>query len=278
MKKIVFPTDFSSAAENAFLYALSVTKLLQAELTLVHVYELPELGRSLKTTTKEIYEMMEMEALENFKKSVVRLRKIAEDNGFGDISFSQEMIEGETIYTITNYAKQQQADLIVLGTTGATGLKEVFLGSVASGVIDESPCCVLSIPAGATCESVKTIAYLSNYKPEEVPSYAAVVEFGNHFGAAVKCVHYEEEASSLTTQESDKWLSLLDQSKDSPCCEVITGPSFEEALLAFQKNSNIDMLAVQPRKKNFFTRLFGKSVSKTIAHHFCTPLLTLPKL
>lgn len=278
MKKIVFPTDFSSAAENAFLYALSLSKVLNAELSLLHVYELPELGRSLKTTTKEIYEMMEMEALENFQKSVKRLRKIAEDHDFGSIKFSSQMVEGETVFSITKFAEMNEIDLIIMGTTGATGLKEVFLGSVASGVIDDAPCCVLSIPQEATFDTIDKIAYLSNYKQEEVGAFNTIASFAKNFGASVNCVHYTEEGTNLDVEARDNWLKLIDASADSPCCEVISGGSFEEALIAYQKRENIDMLAVQPRKKSFFSRLFSKSVSKAVAHHLHTPLFTLPKL
>ena len=278
MKKIVFPTDFSSAAENAFLYALDLTKTLGAELTLLHVYELPELGRSLKTTTKEVYEMMEMEALENFQKSVKRLRTIANEHDGASVAFSHQMVEGETVYSITHFAKKNNTDLIVMGTTGATGLKEVFLGSVASGVIDDASCCVLSVPQEATFDKIEKVAYLSNYKQEEVGAFTTIASFANNFGASVNCVHYAEEGTNLDVEARDNWLKMIDASIDSPCCEVITGTSFEEALIAYQKREDIDVLAVQPRKKTFFSRLFSKSVSKAVAHHLHTPLFTLPKL
>src|SRR5690554_7798049 len=89
---------------------------------------------------------MEMETLENFKKSVETLRRKADNNGYGDIDFKHVMAEGQVVTRITAIAKVEEVDYIVMGTTGATGLKEVFLGSVAAGVIDNAPCNVLSIP------------------------------------------------------------------------------------------------------------------------------------
>lgn len=277
MKKIVFPTDFSSAAENAFLYALSLSQTLSAELVLLHVYELPELGRSLKTTTKEVYEVMEMEALENFQKSVKHLRALGEEQTGNSVAFTSEMVRGETIYSITHYAKKNNADLIVMGTTGATGLKEVFLGSVASGVISESSCTVLSVPVEASFKTFTKVAYLTNYKKQEVDSFEKINEFAKFFNASVECVHYTEEETSFDVKERDNWLNLLG-TKEVLHCEVITGSSMEHALVDYQKRASIDLVAVQPRKKSFLARLFSSSVTKTIAHHFHTPLLTLPKL
>lgn len=277
MKKILFPTDFSKAAENAFLYALSLSQRINAEIILYHVYELPELGRSLKHTTKEVYEMMEMETLETFKSSVKDLRKLASEHGFEKVSLSHEMQEGEVITKICSKAKTEKFDFIVMGTQGATGLKEVFLGSIASGVIDESTVPVISVP-DKTDYSIKleNIAYLSNYKKEEINAFHQVNDFAKSINAKLMCVHYdgEEEHENGDRQE---WKNSLGETLKDVSYNVITGENFEKALVAFSEENKVDLLAVLPRKRNIFQRLFSKSVSKTIAHHLHVPLFSLPK-
>lgn len=277
MNKILFPTDFSKTADNAFLYALTLAEKMDASLTLLHVYELPELGRSLKTTTKEVYEMMEMEALEDFKKSVKKLRGLAEEKGLNHISFSHQMEEGETVSVVAHVAKQLEVDLIVMGTKGATGLQEIFLGSVATGVIDESEKPVLTIPDKASYkDTIDKVAYLSNYKDEEAAAFREVYTFAGLFNAQVLCVHYDGE-QQVENKHRDEWRAKITDETKNIDFNVITGTSFEEALVKFNKDAQIDILAVQPRKKNVFARLFSTSVSKTIAHHLNIPLLTLPK-
>ena len=279
MKKILFPTDFSSAAENAFLNGLSLAKKLNAELILLHVYELPELGRALKTTTKEVYEMMEMEALEEFKAETKKLREIAEKNNMGDIPFSQEMLEGDSISRIVQAATKFKADVIVMGTKGATGLKEIFLGSIAAGVIDESPVNVICIPSATSHKNtVDKIAYLTNYKNEEIQGFHDIVAFANLFEAEVLCVHFDGDDSCSNGEEMKAWKEKITVDAETKIkYQVLKGSDFEKALIEFNENEKIDLIAVQPRKKNIFSRLFSKSVSKTIAHHLNIPLLTLPK-
>src|SRR5690554_7801592 len=102
MIKILFPTDFSNAAENAFFYALQLTKKLNAKLVLAHVYELPDLGRTLHNTSKEVHEIMEMETLETFRNSVETLREKANEHGYGDVDFKHVMAEGEIVTRIVN--------------------------------------------------------------------------------------------------------------------------------------------------------------------------------
>jgi nucleotide-binding universal stress UspA family protein len=276
MKKILFPTDFSKAAENAFLYALALAKATKAELELIHVYELPELGRSLKSTTKEVFEMMEMESLENFKASVSQLHNVAEANGMGDVSFKQAMIEGEAVYKISRAATEIHADIIVMGTKGATGLKEIFLGSITTGVIEEAHIPVLSIPEEAKfSQPIEKIAYLTNYKPEEVKAFEAVCGFAGIFGSEVVCVHFNINNEG-GADDMEKWRSLIKTDCVKASFYVEEGANLEEALIQFTSKHSVSIIAVQPRKKNIFTKLFSKSVSKKIAHHIDAPLLTLP--
>ncbi|HLV42219.1 MAG TPA: universal stress protein [Brumimicrobium sp.] len=277
MIKILFPTDFSKAAENAFFYALQLTRKLNAELLLAHVYELPDLGRALHNTSKEVYEIMEMETLENFKKSVASLRLKAKKNGFEDIDFKHLMAEGIVVPKIIDIARKEKSDYIVMGTTGATGLKEVFLGSVAAGVIDNSPCNVLSIPEEVSPKnSIDKIAYLTNYKDEEVVSFNEVNRFASYFNASLCSIHFQKEVSEINEQEMENWKNKLGVNNEELSTHVITGNNFEEAICELYIKQNIDVLAIQPRKRNFFTQIFKKSVSKQIVQRLSIPLFTLP--
>src|SRR5690554_2999048 len=277
MIKILFPTDFSNAAENAFFYALQLTRKLNAELVLAHVYELPDLGRALHNTSKEVFEIMEMETLENFRKSVETLRRKAENNGYADVDFKHLMAEGQTVPKIIELAKKEKADYIVMGTTGASGLKEVFLGSVAAGVIDNSPCSVLSIPEEVSpTNSIDKIAYLTNYKDEEVVSFNEVNRFASYFDAYMCSIHYEKEVSEVSEEEMRIWKSKLGVNYEEINSYVVTGNNFEEAICELYIKQNIDVLAIQPRKRNFFSQIFKRSVSKQIVQKLSIPLFTLP--
>tara|TARA_B100000508_G_scaffold141097_1_gene147065 strand:- start:172171 stop:173010 length:840 start_codon:yes stop_codon:yes gene_type:complete len=276
MVNILFPTDFSKAAENAFLYALHLTKALDANLTLAHVYELPELGRALHNTSKEVYELMEMESLENFNKSIKKLRELAIEKGFGDVEFKHIMAEGQIVQKIQTLAEKEKIDYIVMGTTGASGLKEVFLGSVAAGVIDTAPCRVLSIPEETNpADKINKIAYLTNYKDEEVVSFDQVANFAQKFNADIYCVHYDKHVTDVSEEEMNVWKNKLHTDGLNVSFHVISGDDFEDSLVEFYQTNKIDIIGIQPRKRNLFTAIFKKSNTKSIAQHLDIPLLSL---
>lgn len=277
MINILFPTDFSKAAENAFLYALHLTKALDAKLTLAHVYELPELGRALHQTSKEVYELMEMESLENFNKSVKKLRELANEKGFGDVDFKHIMAEGQIVTKVSSLAEKEDIDYIVMGTTGASGLKEVFLGSIAAGVIDTAPCRVLSIPEDTDpADVIDKVAYLTNYKDEEVVSFDQVANFAKKFNAEVHCVHYDKHVTDVSDEAMNEWKNKLHTEGLNVSYHVITGEDFEHALVEFYEKNKIDIIGIQPRKRNLFSAIFKKSNTKSIAQHLKIPLLSLP--
>jgi len=140
VKKILVPTDFSEPAEKAFDYALFMAKGHHAELALVHVVDQVhglDQYEILAITPKEIAEKMAKRARENIQALAGRV---------GDsVTVTSAVREGKTWVEICAAAKEQKADMIVIGSHGRTGLSHVLLGSVAETVARHAECPVLIV-------------------------------------------------------------------------------------------------------------------------------------
>ena len=193
MKKILFPTDFSPAADHAFIYALKLAKQMNADITTLHCYELPALkGSHLPRTIREVYDSICMEEFENYRDNVPHLHEIAEKAGLGTVPINHVMQEGEAIFNIVRHAKREEVDLIVMGTTGASGMKKVFLGSIASEVMENAPCPVLAIPKQAQFDGeIDHVAFATQYKNEEVKALQWLSNWPAIKGAYIHCVHVD---------------------------------------------------------------------------------------
>src|SRR5688572_6170438 len=137
--KILFPTDFSNASQNAFVYALKLAEKLKGTITVLHVYEVLE----AHTWIEETINMQELNAkiasgeMERFKDEIDLLNRIANEHNEAGIEVQYAMKENDHVVpAILEEAKTITAELIVLGTTGAHGIKEIFFGSVASKVME----------------------------------------------------------------------------------------------------------------------------------------------
>lgn len=140
MKKVLFPTDFSSSGDEALHYATSLARDWNAELILLHVEETP-----LAYGGGELYYGLPEPNRSDLRRMLEALRP---DDP--DVPYEHRLITGEPAAAIVDFAKKERADLIVMGTHGRSGFTRLLMGSVAEAVMRKAPCPVLTIkePAG----------------------------------------------------------------------------------------------------------------------------------
>jgi nucleotide-binding universal stress UspA family protein len=137
------PIDRSEYREKILAYALALAKAWGAELTAIHVIDpgrgVP--GGRIKEKEQEREEEAKREA------ETLVLNAIDPLTGKEGISIKKEVVEGSDSIakSIINYAKQNNFDVIVIGTKGMTAVEEFFLGSVANNVIHHAHCPVFAI-------------------------------------------------------------------------------------------------------------------------------------
>jgi len=141
-KKILFCTDFSENSDHAFSYAFNLTRAYDATLLILHVVVEPVCY--YWSTPKGMDELIAKQA-DRVKQEINTryLQKIEEFRNYE--IFTSETDEGGAFYEIIQVAKEESADLIVMGTHGRTGLDHLILGSTAENVVRKSPCPVLTV-------------------------------------------------------------------------------------------------------------------------------------
>ena len=101
MKKILFPTDFSEVATNAFVHALEFAKIVQAELVILHTFELPIYDNQFfPENYAVIYDSLELSQIEMFKDENPKLRVIAEERHLSNIKLSHRLMDGDLLHNI----------------------------------------------------------------------------------------------------------------------------------------------------------------------------------
>ena len=274
MKKILFPTDFSKTANNAFVYALEMAKFIKAELIVLHVYDLPPVSyEGYPTYVSDVYESIELSNFENFRDQVPLLRKIAEDNNLDSIQMSHVLEQGDLIGVMKRIVRDEKIDLIVMGTSGATGLKELFLGSNAGTVIDKIPILSLTVPNKAKFDKIKKIGLTTRYSRKDKIALKQVLEFATQINAKVKCLFVRTFDSNIRQTVIDKW--KLDFKNQPVEFFIIPSEDVKGTIADFLIQKDIDILAMLSYKHNFFDNLFGKSLIKKFAFESDVPILAL---
>ena len=137
IKKIILATDFSETSKDASYHALLLAQTFKAELKALHVFDpsawnVPSLATDASVGGPEEARQRGKDNLEELAKSF-------------DLEVETIFAEGDPGHEIVRVAEELNADLVVLGTHGLTGLKRIAIGSVAEFVGRHAPCAVFTV-------------------------------------------------------------------------------------------------------------------------------------
>jgi nucleotide-binding universal stress UspA family protein len=276
MKKILFPTDFSKSTENAFVYALHLAKQLDATITTLHAYQKPDIGAFvLPTTLQRFYEGIDWNEFENYQDTIPGLRKIAIDNQMENIEINHAMVEGETIEIIK--ATATDYDLIVMGTAGASVLKEIFVGTISGEVMEIAPCPVIVIPEAAIFNGkVDKIAVAIEFSEEDGKVLRKVLELAQILNATVEAIHIDITHTGKLTNQIQAFRNAFNHIDNLRFTEL-EGSNIVETLALYAENTNIDLMIMVTHKRGFVEELFNYSHAKEMTYQHKVPVYAIPE-
>lgn len=150
MKKIIIAIDYNPAAEKVAEAGYAIAKSLNAGIVLVHVIAEPAfyaMEYSPIMGYQGAYTAGSIEVLEDIKKEA-REFLASSVKHLGDDTIKTAVLDGNIDEAIIQYGKEQQADLIIMGSHRHSGIDRLFLSDVAVNVLRHSPIPLLTIPTG----------------------------------------------------------------------------------------------------------------------------------
>ena len=273
-KKILFPTDFSSASKNALIYALRLADSIDAEIVTVHVYELPQAHFvNAAEYLHEIYNVTELANFENYRDEVPAFRAIAEQNNLSHIKMNHVLIAGNTVSEIKKMVEKNNFDLVIMGTKGGNSFKESIFGTVATKVMNEVKSLILVIPADCNYHAIEKILFLTQYKAADNGSFKKIVSFAKTFKAQLDCLQVGSNKENAGNDTREDWKQYADVGTTK--FHSIDGDDTEGLTLEYVKANGINLVAMHVYHKNFFEKFFETSISKKLALHINIPLLAI---
>ena len=270
MKSILVPTDFSDYAEKAFELAVTIATQTKAAITLLHIT-----GNDVETDDNA--------NIEKQKASLQQKLETIKQKATGNIIINTQIVNGSIVPSILNAITTYAADLVIMGTKGASGLKKVVMGSNTANIIGKTEVPVLSIPAGYTHTGIKEMVLAINHT-EDLQNLAPLFELANALKARVRLAIFTGEKDDAATYVTDRRAivglqqKLADQySQTGIEVDHLSGSNFQQTLQDYITQNNIDLLAMITRKRGALESLFNKSITKEMAYHATIPMLCLQK-
>ncbi|PRX57628.1 universal stress protein [Flagellimonas meridianipacifica] len=270
MKGIIVPVDFSEQSENALKVAASLAKKHDAELFVLHMLEL---SPSIMSESGYIAQ-----------EQVVHLIKIGEKR-FNDFLDKPYLKDIKIVPIIKHYkvfqevdeiAKKHDADLIVMGSHGTDGLKEIFIGSNTERVVRSSEIPVLVIKGEIEQFDLSNFVFACDYKEESIPALKKAKQMAELFGADLKLVYINTPGDEFLSTEdiSNRISKFLNLAKEGLNVEIYNDYSVEKGILNYSETVGADLIGIPTHGRRGLTHFFMGSIGEDVANHSNIPVIT----
>lgn len=276
MKKILLPTDFSKNAWNAIDYALQFFENEECLFYILNTYT-PSfyrvdymVGGPVQSAIPDVGVDISLSGLEQ---TLLRIEKKYKNPKHQFESLSAFNTPTDEIKEV---CENKDIDMVVMGTQGASGAKELFLGSNTVHVIRKSKRPVLAVPAEYCYQSVKQVLiptdYASKYNPNELEPLIGIVSKNKVLLHIVHAVE-EDDLTRIQLENKEHLKGLLNGL--SVIFQDITEEYMPNVVHSYVKKNDIDLIVMMNKKHSFLERLLLKQNVDSIGYSSTVPFLVL---
>jgi nucleotide-binding universal stress UspA family protein len=265
--KILVPIDFSENSIKALEFAVSLAKKENTVLTLVYVIEV----------VFDFASQAELALEAMYKDGEKQMKKTIKAYGTFGIPMNYRVVQGTAAVTISRIAEDEEMDLIVMGTQGASGIKKTLIGTVTVHVIKESTCPVLVIPSQAQLSKLHKLTLALEFSNHEEDFIDWTIDLANQWKMGFEIVHiqsgkgFREELTRLGAE--GYFAKKYPQMKTT--IHTIPDENPTHGLEEFMNREPNMILAMCHNHRNLWEELTKKSHSIEMAYHTRLPLLVL---
>lgn len=271
MKKILVPTDFSDQAENALKVAAQLARKYNSEIHLLHMIELPMHKIIATSNFSELPEAMFFMkvAHNNFEKVM--------DKGYLDgLDISENIKFNDASDGISDACEENEIDLIVMGSNGVSGLKEMFIGSNTEKVVRTSKKPVLVIKNEHDIFNVDNFVFASDFKNDNKETYKQAVKLAKLWNAKIHLLMVNTAGNFKTTIKAEEAMNefIKDIDYKNRSLNIFNDTSIENGILNFSKSINADLIGISTHGRQGIAHFFNGSISEDLVNHSKRPVIT----
>ena len=269
MKNILVPFDFSHHSRNALEYAAQLAAKSGAKLCVFHAYDRSEVLEGVKVATT-------VSAMEDTKK------KLAKQYGLSEKNITGKVVQGEFIEEVLQFVEEKNFDMIALGTRGASGLRDLLVGSYTVNLMqDLRHIPMLVIPEKADFVPLRNILLCSDlHEIADDDALDLVKEMAMIFNADVRLAHVERGSGEPTYEkvlEKRREMHIFEPEVDCTYKRIVSKDILSGIKYYMDRKKDNDMVAMVYREHSFIETIFGMNHTHEMAYHTTVPLLVLPE-
>ena len=274
MKKIIVPIDFSEHSEYALETAAIMAKKNNAEILALHMLEMA--NNMLIDSDEE----QNMQAVFFMKLAEKRFLEFLEKDYLKDVKVTPVVKHFKVFREVNDVAEEHDADLIVMGSHGASGLTEIFVGSNTEKVVRHSTIPVLIVKQKPVNVQFETVIFACDFSDAMIQPYLKACQFFENSSSKLKLLYVNlpgERFQSSTEMEATvaKFLEKADGNLNRINeINYIADYTVEDGVLTFANIVGGDLIAVPTHGRRGIAHFFSGSIGEDIANHSTLPVIT----
>lgn len=270
MKRILVPTDFSEQAENALKVAVKIAKEFQSEIYLIHSLEMP-LYLATSGSSGSL-----PESLFFIKFAEKRFKELKESPYLKNMTITETIGKGEIYEDIEMACREHNIDLIIMGSSGASGFKEMFVGSNTEKVVRTSNTPVLVIKNYHPDFEINDFVFATDFSEEYRGAFDRAQKFAKKIGAKIHLLLVNTPSNFKT---SAKGQALMDEfirgmGLENYTLNIYNDVSVEKGILNFTRYIGAQLIGMGTHGRKGISHFFNGSISEDMVNHADMPVIT----
>lgn len=277
IRTLLVPVDFTKTSKKAVDYALQLAKKWDAKIIFIHGYSLVLPYESSMDSTMMVEPIPVTGGVNEKEISQQSLNNFLDEfPDLAHIEHTDVVALGPAVDVICENAKDGNADLIVMGTSGANGVEGFFIGTNSERVSRKAHCPVLVIPDKIALYKIETVGLaLDTNTLENNITLDVLMQLLTAFEAKLRIVHISEKGETAFKKEHllAQYKKSFDSIKHS--FHVFYNKNPEEGISEFLTENSVDLLVLLHREHSFYERLFQSGTREKMVFRSDIPLLIL---
>ncbi len=270
MKRILVPTDFSVQAENALKVAAQIARKNNCEIYIEHSLSMP----SHLNDTGQVSSLPEsLYFIRLAENEFVKLRKRPY---LSDVQVYEAIGHGEIYDDVKQTVTEKQIDLIVMGSHGLSGFKEMFIGSNTEKVVRTSKIPVLVIKNEHSHFEITDFVFATDFSDECRSPFNEAQKFAKDVGAKMHLLYVNTPSGFKTSSEANAMMNnfVKGMGVENYTLNVYNDSSVEKGILGFARENNAQLVGMSTHGRKGIAHFFNGSISEDLVNHANMPVIT----
>ncbi len=274
MKKIIVPIDFSEHSEYALKTAAKLAKKNDAELLALHMLEMSDVLLTKSDSEQQQKAVFFLKLVEK------KFNSFLNQEYLKDVKVTPVVKHFKVFSEVNDAAKENDADLIVMGSHGTSGFKEFIVGSNTERVVRNADIPVLVVKNELNSVDFGTVVFATNFEEENVRPYLNATKLFDLLGAKLVLLYVnlpnEHFKSSVEIEKKiAEFLVTADGNLDRIDDVAYQADySVEQGVLNFANKVGADLIAIPTHGRKGVSHFFAGSIGEDIANHSSLPVMT----